>query len=71
MTGKQLVFRVMPVFSGAALLQSCGSLGITRGPAIPSAELDMIPHVNVLNVPLEFPSSCTSSRGWAILSQFN
>lgn len=67
-TGKQPVFRVMPVFSGVALVQSCRSLGITRGPAIPSAELDMIPYVNV---PLEFPPSCTGSRGWAILSQFN
>lgn len=58
----------MRVFSGVALVQSCGSLGITGGAVIPSVKLDMIPY---LNIPLEFPPSCISPRGQAILVKFN
>jgi len=62
------MFRVTLVLSGVALLQSCRSLGITGGDTIHSAELDMIP---CLNIPLEFLLSRIGTRSQAILAKFN
>lgn len=64
----RLMFRATPVFSGEALLQSCKSLGITRGDHHSLTELHMIPYSNI---PLEFPFSCTGTRGQAILAKLN